>query len=64
MPGADAHSMTAWNTFCQDKEYKLDIITVEQDGKTREYFAGENVLTQRGEVAASELTEEDTIINF
>ncbi len=64
MPGADAHSMTAWNTFCQDKEYELEIISVEQNGKTREYFAGENVLTQRGEITASELTEEDTIVNF
>ena len=56
--------MTAWNTFCQDKEYELETISVEQNGKTREYFAGENVLTQRGEITASELTEEDTIVNF
>lgn len=64
MPGADAHSMTAWNTFCQDKEFDLEIITIEQDGKSRDFFAGESVLTQRGEVSVGKLLETDTILDF
>ena len=58
----DLHSQTGWNTFYKDKAIDVDIITVEQDGKTYEFLGGQTVMTDHGEKFAIDLTEEDTLI--
>ena len=60
--GVDLHSNTAYNTFYVGKDVDIDIITVEQDGKTYEFLGGETVNTLDGEKFACELTENDTLI--
>lgn len=61
-PHIDMHSRTAFLSFCQEKEFDVEIITVEQDGKTYTFLGGETVLTkERGEIFAKDLTEEDTL---
>lgn len=64
-PGADVHCATAYSVFAQGKEFDIDIITVTQDGKTREFLGGEKVLTkERGEIFAKDLQETDTLLEF
>lgn len=61
-PGADVHSQTAWSVFCKDKAMNVEIITVEQDGITKEFLAGEEVMTEnRGLVFARDLKEDDVL---
>lgn len=62
VPGADLHSKTAYLSFFADKEIDVEIVEVEQDGKTYKFLGGEQVMTQRGEVFARELLETDTIM--
>lgn len=59
---ADLHSQTGFNVFFKDKKIDVQIITVEQDGKTYEFLEGEQVLTDHGEKFAIDLTEDDTLI--
>ena len=60
--GVDIHSATGYNTFVKGKEMDVEIVTVEQDGKTYEFLGGESVITvNRGEVHANELLETDTL---
>lgn len=60
--GVDLHSQTSYNTFFAGKEVDIDIITVEQDGKTYEFLGGQTIMTDHGEKFAINLTEEDTLI--
>lgn len=63
-PGSDAHSKTAYLSFFADKEVDVEIIEVEQDGKTYKFLGGEQVLTEnRGEVFARDLLETDKILS-
>ena len=62
--GADVHCATAYNVFTKGKAIDVDIITVEQNGKTKEFLGGEVLRTQRGDVLAKDLKEEDTILDF
>lgn len=63
-PGADVHCATAYNVFAQNRYLDVEVITVTQDGKIKEFLGGELVMTQRGEILAKDLKEEDTIQNF
>ena len=60
--GVDLHSNTSYNTFYADKEVDIDIITVEQDGKTYEFLGGQVVMTDHGEKFAIDLKDDDTIL--
>ena len=69
--GVDLHSNTAYNTFYKDKEVDIDIITVEQDGKTYEFLGGQSVTVKRvggdglealEEIPACEIRETDTLV--
>ena len=62
-PNIDMHSRTAFLSFCSEKEFDVENITVEQDGNEYHFLGGECVLTkERGEILARDLTEEDTLI--
>lgn len=62
-PDADVHSMTAYLTFAQDKEYDVETITVEDENGTHVFLGGQKVLTKnRGEIFAHELNEEDELL--
>ena len=61
-PDADAHSMTAVNSFCIDKEFEIEEIDVEQNGKMYHFLGPERVKTKRGYIKARDLNEEDEII--
>lgn len=61
-PNIDMHSHTAYLSFCSEKGFNVEKVSVEQDGKTYEFLGGELVLTQnRGEVFARDLEETDTL---
>lgn len=60
---ADIHSKTAYGVFIKGKAWRTEIVDVTQDGKQYSFLGGQIVNTvNRGEVFASELTEEDTIV--
>lgn len=58
----DMHSNTAQGVFFKGKDIDIEIVTVEQEGKTYEFLEGESVMTDHGEKLAKDLTEEDTLI--
>ncbi len=61
-PKIDMHSKTAYLSFCSNKKFDVETITVEQDGKTYTFLGGESIVTKDGrEILARELTEEDEI---
>ena len=61
-PHIDMHSKTAYLSFCSEKEFDVETITVEQDGKTYKFLGGETVVTKEGkEILARNLTEQDEI---
>ena len=69
--GVDLHSNTAYNTFYKDKEVDIDIITIEQDGKTYEFLGGQAITVKRvnqegveevAEIPACEIKESDTLV--
>jgi DNA polymerase I-like protein with 3'-5' exonuclease and polymerase domains len=58
----DIHSKTATNVFVQGRKFDITTVEVEQDGKVYKLLGGQVVKTaNRGEVAAIDLTEEDTL---
>ena len=61
-PNADIHSLTGSLVFTKDRELDVEIINVEQDGKTYEFLGGELVETKRGEIFARDLKEDDELI--
>lgn len=61
-PDADLHSSTGFLCFSNNKEYEIEEIEVEQDGEIYHFLGKEQVLTQRGEIFASDLKETDTLI--
>ncbi len=59
---ADIHSKTAFGVFVQGKKYEIETVEVEQDGKKYNFLGGQKIMTtNRGEIFASELVEEDTL---
>jgi len=65
-PNADVHSTTGWNVFCRNKEFEINEVIINQDGKEYVFFADETVKVKRGEkteeVKARNLKETDTLV--
>lgn len=62
-PDADVHSMTAYLTFSQDKEYDVETVIVEDENGTHTFLGGQKVITKnRGEVFARDLQEDDELL--
>lgn len=60
--GGDMHSRTGYGVFAYGREFKLDIVEVEENGVTRTFYADEWVKTaNRGAVQARDLQEEDVL---
>ena len=60
---ADIHSKTAYGVFIKGKQWRTDIVEVEQDGKHYKFLGGQIInTTNRGEIFASELMESDTLV--
>lgn len=59
----DFHSRTAHVCFCSNgKTFDVMDVEVEQDGQIYHFLGEERVQTQRGEIFAKDLQEDDTII--
>jgi DNA polymerase I-like protein with 3'-5' exonuclease and polymerase domains len=61
--GGDMHSRTGYGVFAHGRDFKLEIIEVEDNGVTRAFFADEWVkTTTRGNVQARDLQDTDILL--
>ena len=62
--GGDMHSRTGYGVFAHGRDFKLDIVEVEEeDGTKHSFFADEWVKTERGSIPAKSLRKEDTLVH-
>lgn len=59
---ADVHAKTAYGIFIKGKQYPVETVEVEQNGRKYTFLGGQQVMTKnRGEILATELTEDDEL---
>lgn len=61
--GGDMHSRTGFGVFAEGRDFDLEIIEIEEDGKpSKTFFGGEFVNTKnRGEIQARNLSPSDVL---
>jgi DNA polymerase I-like protein with 3'-5' exonuclease and polymerase domains len=59
---ADIHSKTGYGIFVQNRAFDLNVVEVEQAGRTYKFLEDQLVKTNRGEIKAKELQEDDELL--